>query len=273
MSVLDSLRQIRVADVMLKNIPIVSKDHSLTHVVKIMDKHEVDRVIIVKEGRLIGIATKKDIISKLGTTRTSRVTAGRLHISGFMTPNPLTISPNESIVKAAKIMIEKDISSLPVVENNEVKGLITKWCLLEPLKEAELKLKDLMSTIPVFLKTTDRVIHARRVILDYNVEMLPVLNELNKVVGTISIDEIADALFQLHELIPTRYRKERLMNILLEDIMRLNPPLYYPNAAIRDAIREMIDRKIRGVIVINEVEERPIGIVTLTDITKYIATL
>ena len=62
MSVLDSLRQIKVADIMLMDIPIVSKDYSLTHVVKIMDKYEIDRVIVVKEGKLIGIATKKDII-------------------------------------------------------------------------------------------------------------------------------------------------------------------------------------------------------------------
>ncbi len=273
MSELEVLRNIKVADVMLKDVPIVSKDDTLPHVVKIMDKYDIDRVVIVKNHKLLGIATRKDIIIKLGTARTSTISSGRLHISSFMTPNPITIQPKESIVNAAKLMIEKNISSLPVIEDGKIVGLLTKWNLLESLKESEIKLKELMRTIPILLKTSDRVIHARRIMLDYDVELLPVLNEMNKVVGTVSIDEIAYALFQLHELVPVRYRKERIMNLLLEDVMRLNPPLYTPSSILGEAVKEMIDRRIRGVIVLDEVEEKPLGMVTLTDITRYIATL
>ena len=47
----------------------------------------------------------------------------------IMTPNPITVAPGVSVTDAAKLMVERSIGALPVVENGEVCGLVTVQAL------------------------------------------------------------------------------------------------------------------------------------------------
>ncbi len=260
---------VTVGDVMLREFPRVDKNDSIYHAVKLMDKHDMDRVVVTESGRLVGVVTKKDIIVKLGAERRRQLSPGRMRVSGFMSMNPVTVEPGTPIPEAAGIMVDQNISGLPVVEEGRLVGLVTKWELLKAVRGDNTPLSLLSVTVPIALKTTDTLLHARKLLMDNELPMLPVLDEENRLVGTVSIDEIADVLFAFYDLVPAKYRRERIHNILVSDFMRLRPPRMPGEASLGEAAGLMIEKRYRGVVIVSG--ELPTGLVTLTETTSYIA--
>jgi len=260
-----------VRDLMDEDFPMVDKDETLYQSVRVMEKYSYDRVVVFDKKKLVGVVTKKDIMYKLGQKRTSRTTPGRLHVSSFIrnTP-PITISPDTLVVKACRVMIENNISSLPVVEDENVVGLFHKKSILPILKEISVvPARRVMFATPYVAKVQDTAMHIRQILLSENIDFLPVVDEDGRPVGLISVDEIAEALFVFHDIVPLKHRKERKYRILVEDIMKMRPPIVGPDTTISE-IASLIEKKnTRGVVVVDA--DRVIGLVSLTNLTEFIA--
>jgi len=78
---------------------------------------------------------------------------------------------------------------LNVVENDKLLGVVTKANLL-PLVTSNRRLREIMQKKMHTIAPDDRVIHARRMMIDQNIARLPVVNQ-GKLVGIISDTEIA----------------------------------------------------------------------------------
>ncbi len=61
----------------------------------------------------------------------------KLKIKDFMTDNVVTIYADEDVYKAAKLMNKHDIDRLPVVKNNKLVGIITRWDIIRALERLE----------------------------------------------------------------------------------------------------------------------------------------
>ncbi len=59
-------------DIAKASAPIIDKDYSLAEVLDEIDKFKTDRAVLTEEGRLAGLLTLRDVIFKLGTTRTKQ---------------------------------------------------------------------------------------------------------------------------------------------------------------------------------------------------------
>jgi acetoin utilization protein AcuB len=93
----------------------------------LMAKKKVRRLPVVKGGRLMGIVTLSDLHAE-GRSEAS--------VEDAMTKDPLTVAPEETLERAAKIMIEKKISGIPVVdEDGQVAGIITESDVFRALCE------------------------------------------------------------------------------------------------------------------------------------------
>jgi CBS domain-containing protein len=263
---------VKAADIMLKDYPAVDKDETLEHAVRVMKRYDTDRVLAFEEKKLVGIMTKKDIMTKLATLRTRNVVPGRMHVSSFMTPDPKTIPPDISVGEVARKMVSDGVGSYPVVENDNVVGLITRWEIANLVNEyaADVKAVDVMITIPEILKTTNKVLHARRLLLQYNLLFIPVVDEEGRLVGYITVDEVADAFLAFHDIVPEKYRKERIDHLLVDDIMRLRPPVVQPDASVVEAFEKMKTKKSKGVVVMHE--DKIVGIITLDELVRLIAS-
>tara|TARA_R100001143_G_scaffold63596_1_gene73230 strand:- start:3849 stop:4130 length:282 start_codon:yes stop_codon:yes gene_type:complete len=73
------------------------------------------------DGTLKGIITKKRLVHYLNSSDSDNFATA----SDVMSKNPVTIGPNDDIKYAMLLMIEKKVSCLPVVEKNELVGIIT----------------------------------------------------------------------------------------------------------------------------------------------------
>ena len=119
-----------VADWMSHDPSTVSPDTTLLDAYQIMRSYDIRRLPVTQDERLVGILTLSDIRSvvHLGLFSDPQETdmLATTPVSEVMTPHPLTIAPDESVAKAARIMYENKFGGLPVVKAGRLVGIITE---------------------------------------------------------------------------------------------------------------------------------------------------
>lgn len=115
----------------------------------------------------------------------------------IMSSPPVTVSPHETASVAAKLMLEKKIGSLIIVdENGSLLGIVTKTDLVRgvvaPGKDpGKVLLGEIMTRNPYYVTTDSLVREAAEIMGSYGIGHLPVLHpESQRVVGVISMRDI-----------------------------------------------------------------------------------
>jgi CBS domain-containing protein len=99
---------------------------------KLMTEKRIRRLPVVKDGQLIGIVTLGDVRGAEPSEATTlsvfelNYLLSKLTIDRIMTRHPVTIRPDETVYDAARLMLQKKIAGLPVVENGRVVGILTE---------------------------------------------------------------------------------------------------------------------------------------------------
>jgi len=133
-------------------------------------------------------------------------------ISEWMSRDVITVTPDTSMMKASKILKEKGIRRLPVVdENGKMVGIVTDRDIKEasPSKAttldvhelyyllSEIKIKDIMTKNPFCVNENGTVEKAAVVMREKKVEGLPVVNDDDKVVGIITETDIFNVMIDI----------------------------------------------------------------------------
>jgi CBS domain-containing protein len=111
-----------IRDIMTKNIKTVKPDDTVHAAVKKMNKFDIGSVIVVSSGRPVGIITETNIMRRIVEPRMDPATVWAKDIMS----SPLTtIDENAAVEEAAKIMVEKKINRIPVMNGRKLVGLIS----------------------------------------------------------------------------------------------------------------------------------------------------
>lgn len=112
-----------VQDIMIKkNIPILNEDDSFSKLINITTKCNLGIALIInKDKNLIGVVTDGDIKRIMNTYKNTQ----EIVIKKVMTRKPLKISSEILAAEALLILEENNISVLPVVDKQVIKGIIT----------------------------------------------------------------------------------------------------------------------------------------------------
>jgi acetoin utilization protein AcuB len=137
----------------------VTPDTRLPDTDNILRKYNIRRLPVVdKNGKLVGIVTRGDVREASPSDANSlnvwelNYLLTKLKVKEIMTRNPITVSPTDTITKAAYLMLINKVSGLPVVDptSHTLRGIITEsdifrlvvrtWRNAEPedIEEAEL---------------------------------------------------------------------------------------------------------------------------------------
>lgn len=124
-------RRLQVRDLMTKDPITVGPGLALDDACALMAEHEIRRLPVLQYGKLAGIVTFGDIQRTLpavaaGTTANGSLSAATLTIGDIMSPDPIIVTPGDTIQEAAEQMLENQISGLPVVEDGRVVGIVTE---------------------------------------------------------------------------------------------------------------------------------------------------
>ncbi|MCU0632130.1 MAG: CBS domain-containing protein [Methanolinea sp.] len=115
-------------DIMTSPVYIVSPGEHVAYARNLMLKHKISRIPVVEAGILVGILTKKDIGYRLRQSEPiwRRRPIDNIPVNILMTREPLTISTTTTSREIASLMIQWDISGLPVIDEGEIAGIVTK---------------------------------------------------------------------------------------------------------------------------------------------------
>lgn len=119
-------------------------------------------------------------------------------VRDIMIKDLLTISENETALKAAQVMTEKGVSSLIVLANDQPIGIVTerdfikKICVKE-LKVSSVRIRDMMSRIRTSASPDTPIDVAVQRMVNNRIRRLPII-ENGKVVGIITVTDLAKHL-------------------------------------------------------------------------------
>lgn len=112
----------QVQEVMTKDLILLGPDASVLEAASTMKKFNIGAVLIAENNKLEGILTDRDIVLRLIA---ENIPCDQAQVKDFMSQSPISVQSEEELDLAADIMAEHQIRRLPVVENNELNGIIT----------------------------------------------------------------------------------------------------------------------------------------------------
>jgi predicted transcriptional regulator len=113
---------ILVRDIMARNVKTVRTNDSALLAVQKMVKFSIGSVIVVNNGKSVGIITERNILERVVEPR---IDAGYLNAKDIMSSPLITINVNDAVEEAAKIMANKSIKTLPVLDGEKLVGVVT----------------------------------------------------------------------------------------------------------------------------------------------------
>ena len=137
-----------VKDLMSSKIITVSPYNTINHIVEMIEENNISRVIVVDGTKVVGIVTSTDLSFAFFGEREKEIKYLRRPRGGgramlrvikilpiitaedIMSTELITISPSEDAAKASNLMLKEKISGLPVLKDEELRGIITKTDIL-----------------------------------------------------------------------------------------------------------------------------------------------
>ena len=126
-----------VKDIMRK-VVMVDGSSTVCEVTKIMDEKNIGSVLIVKNGKVIGILTERDVLRRVVAkgldpwyTPVSQVMSFPLH----------TIKSNTDVITASRMMSKYRIRRLPVLEKGKIIGIVTDRDILFAVSQFQKELE------------------------------------------------------------------------------------------------------------------------------------
>ena len=257
----------KVKDVMTTDVITVDKDVDLNHVLTLMKKHDITKIPVLEEKQLVGMVTDNIIAYKLGSIRKKGVPASRLHASSVTDKNIECIKSDTEVKTILKKVGKPGPTMLCVTENKHLLGVVTKADLLH-MVESKKPVREIMNKKILTVSPDDRIIHARRIMVDEKIARLPVVDK-GQLVGMISDNELAFAFANVKKSFPLGHQKHRLDEFLVKDVMKTPAIWTQPNSTAKQAAEIMLKYNVGALPIIEN--DKIVGIISRTDLLNTIS--
>jgi CBS domain-containing protein len=167
-----------VRDYMTSDVVHVEIPGNRDDVLKILKRTGISGVPVIKHKKIVGIITRKDLLRKPEETQ----------LGLLMTTKPVTIAPDTDVSEAARILVEKKIRRLPVVEDGHLLGLLSVADLIHAIAQKKIKdeIKNTYTSQTFALWEETPLPVVGRVMEISGVDAIPILDAENRLQGIIS---------------------------------------------------------------------------------------
>jgi CBS domain-containing protein len=284
------LKKSGLNEVIVKRSITVKPSTLLLEAREILFKHKIRRLIVLDEKeKPVGIITEKDVAKAVYSLAGKPIKS--VKVGDFMSKNLVTVKKNATVYDCAKLMKNRKISSVIVLnDKGTLEGLVTKTDLVSVFltqAAAPLKVSDIMTRKVITVTPFDSVLLVESLLINNRITRI-VVERKRKPVGIIThrnflpakiphwIAETAD---------PNELERYQRANQLMElqtnqlsyllpfkavDIMTPNPITVDANDDVSVAALLMIRHDISGLPVVRK--SFLVGIITKSDIVNAIAT-
>jgi len=120
-----------LCQVSLRDPLLVGPDTTVVAAVNAMNEHRTGCVLVHRDGKLLGIFTERDVLTKV----IFRNTSSTMTVESVMTPNPETLEENQTIACALNKMSVGGYRHIPIVEEGQPVGVVSIRDLVDFLVE------------------------------------------------------------------------------------------------------------------------------------------
>lgn len=122
---------VQVRDIMNKEVITIDQDARALDAARLMTQKDISFLVIVKNGKPVGLITERDIVRKLAAEDKK---ASDVQLSEIMSYKFRWVEPSTDVEDAVQKMLNNNIRRLVVLENNELAGVITQTDLASFLR-------------------------------------------------------------------------------------------------------------------------------------------
>ncbi len=143
-------------DIMTRDVITVEPETSVEDAAKLMSKHRVSGLPVVKDGKMLGIVSEKDLIvkdKKLHFPEYINLIGGIIYVESYrkfreefkkyiaikveelMTTEVETIEPDTPVNEIATLMSREEVNRLPVLEDGKLIGIVTRGDLVRDMAD------------------------------------------------------------------------------------------------------------------------------------------
>jgi CBS domain-containing protein len=203
------LKDEAVGDIMTKNPITVPDSGLLPKAARVMLENKITAIPVVNEKReMVGIITTSDIfrfiLAELPDLKED------LCVKEFMNSNVVTVEPETSLLEAHRLMGTERIRTLPVLENDELKGIVTRTDLLsndmsrflsrnnqeESLKILTSSVEQIMTAKLITVTADTTILETAKLMLENKIHSLPVVDAGMKLVGILTESDLFRMVIQ-----------------------------------------------------------------------------
>jgi CBS domain-containing protein len=118
----EDLLPLKVRDVMVKEIITVDENSSVKEAVDIMNEFQIGSLIVLEKGKAKGIVTERDFLRRVIAEAKDVMNT---KVREIMTTPLVVVEPSTDLEEAVKLMFQKKIKKLAVVDANKLVGIVT----------------------------------------------------------------------------------------------------------------------------------------------------
>ncbi len=277
----------KVEDIMSDEVVVMQENQQVNHARNLMLKHGLSRVVIVDtQGKPVGIVTEKDLSRKMrgNGPEWKRRPIDKILIGRVMTEGLVTTRPSDDVQNVVELMLKNGISSIPVVDDDGLTGMVTKTDLLNFYNDkypGKWKVSELMSKDVISVNENHSIAHVIGVMEENGISKVVVIRD-NQPVGIITPENIlfasvedsetgvaVEKIYFIRNSNGIDKKNFRLISMLTaSDIMKDDVTMIDQDEDATKAALIMLKEKISGLPVVKD--DEIVGIITKTDLIRGI---
>lgn len=258
-----------VKDVFLRNFKTVNENDVLSKCWKLLQTEKLPVLTVMNtKGEYVGIITRKWVIR-------SRLDQSTTKVKTLMRSAPL-ITPDYTLTKTAKLMIESGIRQLPVFKNEKLVGLITDEKIIEATimqQWGNNLVETIMTKNPKTIESNRSIGAVLNLMREFGVSHIPIITN-GKLTGIISIQDIIENIYKPkigQKKGDFSGEKVPIINIPAKGIMNKIVITISSKEKIREASKKMLNHNISSLIVTKN--NKILGIITKLDFLEPISQM
>lgn len=250
----------------------------LSKVAGAFENQTLDAVIVTDGDEYRGVVSRRQL------TDSSNQPSAKV---GTKAQNVPTVDRTEDVREVARLMIGSDAKTLPVIDDGTVVGVVSTDAILEAVRPYldAVTVEDAYTTELISATPSTTIGKALNMLREGQIAHLPVIEE-DDVVGMVSLYDVVD--FTTRGGTRTQGGSpgdtgsgggrggfgdrggdsERMLDIPIRDLMTSTVATIDRDAPLDEAVEEMFDREISSLVVTEDSEATPLGILTKTDVIE-----
>ncbi|WP_372910094.1 CBS domain-containing protein [Salinigranum sp.] len=254
-----------ISDIALPDFIEVDADKRLGKIRSIFDRENPKGLIVTNDGSYVGVIGEKQLVKSHVEDNTKAAALVR---------SAPKIDRHEDVREVARMLVEGDVKLAPVYEGEKLVGVITEDAILEAVIENldALVVEQIFTEDVIQIGEKDRIGRAINLLREHGISRLPVTDDGGRLAGVITTHDIVDFAVRNDHKQGKGDRRgdiDRMLDLPVYDLMTSPVMTTDPTASVRDAVEEMLENDIAGLVVTPTDDDGTVaGVLTKTDVLR-----